>query len=383
MLPRSATSSFNHGVPGSIPGGPIPPLSDIHAATRSYEHWLRRQTKVVAADLRAKHQRMRESPFVFLRGTFYRWMQLWPAHCPTLDTAPAVLGVGDLHLENFGTWRDAKDRLVWGINDVDEACKAPYTLDLVRLATSVVLAIREGHLSLSVRAACAAILDGYTASIARGGKPFLLDGDQRWLTRVARDRERNPVRYWKKLQASSSATGRVPRKELLAQLPDPKARVAFVHRVAGVGSLGRQRFVAIATGAGGLNAREAKALLPSAAAWARGKPHPRIHIANLLAHAVRVIDPSFVLTGRWMIRRLAPDCARIEIADLAAARDERKLLRAMGWETANLHLGSRRGRIATHLRTQHVRWLEDAARAMAAATVDDWRAFRRSRATPS
>ena len=326
---------------------------------------------------------MREGPFVFLRGTFYRWMQLWPVHCPALDTAPKVAGVGDLHLENFGTWRDAKGRLVWGINDVDEACKAPYTLDLVRLATSVMLAIRDGHLALSERAACAAILDGYTASIDHGGQPFLLDGGHPWLTRVVRHRERNPERYWKKLQASPRATGRVPRQELLAALPDAKARVAFVHRIAGVGSLGRQRFVAIATGAGGLNAREAKALLPSAAAWARGKENPRIHINELLSHAVRVIDPSFALQGPWMIRRLAPDCARIELADLGAARDERKLLRAMGWETANLHLGSKRRTIATHLRRQGVRWLEDAARAMAAATVDDWRAFRRSPATPS
>jgi hypothetical protein len=326
---------------------------------------------------------MRESPFVFLRGTFYRWMQVWPVHCPALDTAPKVLCVGDLHLENFGTWRGVKGRLVWGINDVDEACKAPYTLDLVRLATSVVLAIREGHLALSERAACAAILDGYTASLDQGGQPFLLAGGHPWLTRVVRHRERNPERYWKKLQASPPATGRVPRQALLAALPDAKARVAFVHRIAGVGSLGRQRFVAIATGAGKLDAREAKALLPSAAAWARGKAHPRIHINDLLSHAVRVIDPSFVLEGPWMIRRLAPDCARIELADLAETRDERKLLHAMGWETANLHLGSKRRAIATHVRRQGVRWLEDAARAMAAATVDDWRAFRRSRATPS
>jgi hypothetical protein len=35
--------------------------------------------------------------------------------------APVVTGVGDLHVENFGTWRDADARLVWGVNDFDEA----------------------------------------------------------------------------------------------------------------------------------------------------------------------------------------------------------------------------------------------------------------------
>ena len=337
----------------------------------------------MAADLRRKHQRMREEAFVFLRGTFYRWMQIWPNHCAELEAAPRLPGVGDLHLENFGTWRDANHRLVWGINDFDEACEIPYTLDLVRLAVSAVLAIRGGYLAVSERAACAAILDGYAASIDRGGRPFVLDHGRNWLTRLALHRMRDPDRYWKKLMAFPRATGRVPRKELRAQLPDPALPFTIVHRVAGVGSLGRQRFVAITEGDEGPIAREAKALLPSAAAWARDDTHPRIHIAGVLAHAVRAADPSFVITGRWMIRRLAPDCARIELADLPAARDERKLLHAMGWETANVHLGSHRRKIARHLGAQKSRWLEHAADAMAAATVEDWRAFRRSPARPS
>ena len=46
-------------------------------------------------------------------------------------------GVGDLHVENFGTWRDVEGRLVWGVNDFDEAYALPYTNDLVRLVASV------------------------------------------------------------------------------------------------------------------------------------------------------------------------------------------------------------------------------------------------------
>jgi uncharacterized protein (DUF2252 family) len=76
---------------------------DIREATRSYETWLGRRTEIVRADLRLKHARMAESPFIFLRATFYRWIQLWPTVCPTIVDAPAVLAVGDLHLENFGT----------------------------------------------------------------------------------------------------------------------------------------------------------------------------------------------------------------------------------------------------------------------------------------
>ncbi|HWW88444.1 MAG TPA: DUF2252 family protein, partial [Vicinamibacterales bacterium] len=108
---------------------------EIHDVTRSFERWLRRQTRIVAADLKLKHRRFHESPFVFLRGTFYRWIQQWPEACSDIADAPQVLAVGDLHVENFGTWRDAESRLVWGINDVDEAWRLPYTQDLTRLAT--------------------------------------------------------------------------------------------------------------------------------------------------------------------------------------------------------------------------------------------------------
>ena len=79
---------------------------------------------------------MKESVFAFLRATYYRWIQVWPEVCPQLVSAATVLAIGDLHVENFGTWRDIEGRLVWGINDFDEAYPLPYTNDLVRLASS-------------------------------------------------------------------------------------------------------------------------------------------------------------------------------------------------------------------------------------------------------
>src|SRR6266849_4235763 len=74
---------------------------------------------------------MASSEFAFLRATFYRWARLFTKHCGEVCDGPKVLGVGDLHIENFGTWRDAEGRLSWGVNDFDEACLLPYTNDLV------------------------------------------------------------------------------------------------------------------------------------------------------------------------------------------------------------------------------------------------------------
>src|ERR1700682_3314180 len=100
---------------------------NIHKATQSYENWMRNCTAVIEAHLRLKHKQMRESPFLFFRGTFYRWAQLWPDVCASLRDAPKVLAVGDLHVGSFGTWRDAEGRLSWGVDDFDESYPLPYT----------------------------------------------------------------------------------------------------------------------------------------------------------------------------------------------------------------------------------------------------------------
>ncbi len=111
-------------------------IIDVKTATAAYETWLGKQIPLLPADLKLKHQRMTEGVFPFLRATFYRWAQLWPDNCPGLANAPVTLAVGDLHIENFGTWRDSEGRLIWGVNDFDEACELPYAVDLVRLAVS-------------------------------------------------------------------------------------------------------------------------------------------------------------------------------------------------------------------------------------------------------
>ena len=102
----------------------------IVAATDDYERWLHKRVDVVEQDLQQKHADMASSLFAFLRATFYRWGPLWLEVCPDLAETPRVLAVGDLHVENFGTWRDTEGRLVWGVNDFDEVARMPYAIDL-------------------------------------------------------------------------------------------------------------------------------------------------------------------------------------------------------------------------------------------------------------
>jgi len=146
-------------------------------ATSSYERWRAARIPILAEDLAVKHEKLKQSPFVLLRGTYYRFLSQFELLLPELARAPAVVAVGDLHVENFGTWRDRDARLAWGVNDFDEIDLLPYTLDLVRLASSASLAISAGHLRLAPEDACDAISSGWRERIgARRGEPFVFFG---------------------------------------------------------------------------------------------------------------------------------------------------------------------------------------------------------------
>src|SRR3984893_5935184 len=99
---------------------------NIRQATRSYEQWLRGCTRVIESELRSKHEQMKEYLFLFFRGTFYRWAQVWPEQCRDLSRTPKILAVGDLHVGSFGTWRDLEGRLCWGVDDFDESFPLSY-----------------------------------------------------------------------------------------------------------------------------------------------------------------------------------------------------------------------------------------------------------------
>src|SRR6184192_3449075 len=146
----------------------------IVEATARYEAWLAERIPLIKPDLEHKHRAMSAGIFPFLRATFYRWAARWQAIVGDVARAPTVLAVGDLHVENFGTWRDVEGRLVWGINDFDEASPIPYTQDLVRLAASANMAIDEKDMRLDPRQAAEAVLEGYIDSLKTGGREFVL-----------------------------------------------------------------------------------------------------------------------------------------------------------------------------------------------------------------
>src|SRR4029077_19632134 len=303
---------------------------NVVKATARFEHWLASHAPLVMSDLRLKHRRMAEAVFPFFRATFYRWVQLWPQVCPDLAKGPRILCVGDLHVENFGTWRDVEGRLIWGVNDFDESCQMAYTNDLVRLAASALLAIEEGHLAAKGKDACAELVDGYAKSLAEGGRPFVLEEGNNWLRQIALNELRDPARFWKKMDVLPTIRRDISpavRDALEHLLPRAGLSYRLARRVAGLGSLGHLRYVAIADYQGGKIAREAKMLVPSSVYWAYDLKGPsEILYSTILARSVRCSDPFVQWRGRWIVRRLSPHCSRIELADLPSDREECRLL---------------------------------------------------------
>ena len=84
---------------------------NIVIASNEFEVWLGQRTELDLHALERKHEQMRGGAFPFLRASFYRWVQSFQVRCSKLAAGPQVLAVGDLHVENFGTWRDEEGRL--------------------------------------------------------------------------------------------------------------------------------------------------------------------------------------------------------------------------------------------------------------------------------
>lgn len=373
----------------------------IHAWTASYREWLERQVPfVVAKDIQKKYDDMMDSPFVFLRATYYAWTRLWPAAFPGEMSAPKVTAVGDLHMENFGTWRDAEGRLAWGINDFDEASILPYTNDLVRLATSVALAYDDRRIATPGKDLCHTFLESYCRCLELdGGQPVVFGEKHRHLeehilrdliqNRAKEEENRNKRRNRGEAHRPKGFLERAAptppadcREALENALPVGTGMVEIRPRVAGVGSLGRPRFVAMKLWRGGPVMREAKARVPSAVVWACGNASGDGTDAFdlLLRQSVRSHDVFLHLSGRWVIRRLAADSDKIKVKSLPR-RLELEVAALMGQEVANVHLATegKKGTIIRDLERRPSGWLLKAARKMAALTKETYKAWKKAR----
>ncbi|WID99655.1 DUF2252 family protein (plasmid) [Bosea vestrisii] len=351
----------------------MPTIAD---STHAYESWLIAQigSDFVTADLDIKHEKMKKDAFTFLRATYWRWAETILEICPDLAGAPEILAIGDTHLENFGTWRDAEGRLIWGANDFDEAAVMPYPLDLVRLAASALLARTDGP---SASVICTAILEGYAEGLACPS-PLVLERDCKWLRKAVMLPEPERAAFWDKVDALVPTA--VPQRyedALRGAMPGSAARMVISPRTAGTGSLGRPRFVASGNWRGGPVLREAKAVVVSA--WSlRYAPRSRtIRAGEIAAGRCRAPDPHYQVSDGIVVRRLSPNSRKIEVKDATDKLLSPRMLELMGREIANCHASDPDAllTIQEDLVRRGGDWLRQAAKAAAQSVAQEQVAF--------
>ncbi|MDE2203368.1 MAG: DUF2252 family protein [Burkholderiaceae bacterium] len=251
-------------------------------------------------------------PFSFFRGTNNLYAASL-ADAPLLHDAPCTLVCGDLHLENFGSFKGDNGLVYFDMNDFDEALAAPFTVDLVRVLSSLQVAAHCWKLAdEDARNLCHRFLDTYAAA--------LVDGKPRWVERATATgivydllrslRKRNRAAYLadrterdgnrvslridgrRTLRASKDEARRARRiLEAYGEQGDGQRFIAIdvARRIAGTGSLGLERYSVLARpqdDPATLRLIDIKLAVPSV--WAAALGHAG-SVAPWRSEAVRVV----------------------------------------------------------------------------------------------
>jgi uncharacterized protein (DUF2252 family) len=125
------------------------------------------------ATLPLKYRLMAENPFRFFRGSCHLFYEDLSAH-PGFPTGPLGWISGDLHMENFGSYRGDNNQVYFDLNDFDEAILGPVTWEIVRLMTSIYIGFES--LRIEERKAekmAKLLLKSYARTLAAGKTDYI------------------------------------------------------------------------------------------------------------------------------------------------------------------------------------------------------------------
>jgi hypothetical protein len=354
-------------------------MADAARLTADYEHWLGERIPLLADELDRKHAEMADDEFRFLRGSYYLWLARLGEHLPETLGGARGPAVGDLHVENFGTWRDRDGVRRWGVNDFDELAVGPLLPDLIRLATSAVIA---PHVTLGDDEVCATVLETWSGAAPRRAIDLDEEGADHLHHLVPPYDDAHS--FYTKL--ASGPPAELPAAVVAATIAvaEPGWAPSWHHHVAGTGSLGHRRVVGVGPALDGHpHAHEAKQLGPGTTQWAAdrfaGPPWPVEEVGLYLRVRDAVAGPATATRAAgWQIRALAPDVVRIELSGLDEHRSAR-LLRSMAAATADVHGVDRDAFAAAVSDVDRFgeKVFRHAVRTMAALTREDHAAYRK------
>ena len=309
--------------------------------------------------LALKYRNMRLDPFVFLRGTCHLFYDRLPRE-RVLDRAPLTWICGDLHIENFGSYKGDNRLVYFDMNDFDEAALAPCSWDLVRCLSSILVGARSMSVKRPVALAlCHTFLDGYVAALANGKARWveretaegmvkhLLDSLRSRLrpqfldSRTERKGKQRLIRLdgKKALPVSDKQRNKITSfmETFAGQQHNPQFYKVLdvARRIAGTGSLGVDRYIILVEGKGSPERNyllDLKQALPSSLTPHLAIKQPRwqtdAHRVVALQQRMQAVSMAFlhpVVIGKkaYVLRGLQPSEDRVVLND---AHKEPRLL---------------------------------------------------------
>jgi uncharacterized protein (DUF2252 family) len=370
--------------------------------------------------LAMKYRRLRDNPFAFMRGTCHLFYQQLPDH-KAFVKAPAVWSCGDLHLENFGSYKGDNRQVYFDLNDFDEAALAPASWDLVRVLAS----LRVGADSMNVSADVATALmqdfiDAYFDTLATGKARWveretaqglvhdLLDNlhtrqrPQFLDSRTERKGKRRTLRVDGKKALPATTAQRQHVEALLVGFAHQQGKPEFfevldvARRIAGNGSLGLERYVILVRGKGSPDGNyllDLKRAIPSSLASHTPLKQPKwpsqAHRVVALQQRMQAVSMAFlhpIKAGKdaYVLRALQPSEDRIDLngpgVDLTSLQGViRSMAQCVAW--AQLRSSGRQGSaiadelIEFGLTRKWRKGLLHAAHACADQVTKDWAVY--------
>lgn len=301
--------------------------------------------------LARKYATMRRTPFCYMRGTCQLFYSSLPA-VATISGAPPAWLCGDLHVENFGTYKGDNRLTYFDVTDFDEAACAPITLDLIRFLASIQVGADEwGVPEEDTDSLIQRSLLAYSTELSVG-KPSWIEREsargtvKRLFAQVAgRSRSELLGRYTTRkgkrrrlvmdgqhlLPATTEE--RVGVEQIMAAITELTRdtdyfRVTDVaRRIAGIGSIELPRYMVLIEGRGSPDRNvllDVKLAHSSAIATLRAHDQPEWHsdaerIVSVQRHSA-IVAPAFLFPAEWddrsyCIREMQPEEDRVRLHD--------------------------------------------------------------------
>ena len=294
--------------------------------------------------LKIKYKAMAESPFRFLRGSCSLFYEELVQQDP-FATSPAVWACGDLHIENFGSYKGNNRLVYFDLNDFDEALLAPVLWEMSRLMVSVQIGA-TGFSKKEKTILLNTVLANYRNTL-KNGKSIVIEKEtargliKKLVNRVAGRKEMELVRK----RTGSANADRLLVSSLLLALPKQEKKalinafndwlIGHSHkkfhaidagfRIAGTGSIGVKRYLVLLAYNNNPQKKlllDIKQAIPSAVSAYIKIPQPAwdneaarvIAVQEMMQHVSSALLSAFPYQDNWfVVKELQPMADKINL----------------------------------------------------------------------